>query len=290
MTDAANDSNWVIEVTEASFQNEVFERSKSTPVVVDFWATWCQPCRMLGPLLERLADEYAGRFVLAKAETEKVPQAAAQFQVQSIPAVYGVRDGQVVDFFVGLLGEEQIRSWLDRLLPTPAELLAQEAAQLEASNPRAALEKFAQAAALAPELPAAQIGRARLFVGLGDLVAAARIVEALEQRGFLEPEAEKVKAALQLQQQSEQAGDIEACRAAVAENPGDYSAQLRLAAALAGREQFEESLDLCLAIVEQDRHGVGEKAKERMVEIFRLLPEDSPLTTTYRRRLSSALY
>ena len=290
MSEADKPAPWVVETTAATFDDDVINRSQTVPIVVDFWAPWCQPCQMLGPILEKLAAEFDGRFVLVKANTEQVPQAAAQFSVQSIPAVYGVRDGEPVDFFVGLLSEEQIRAWLDRVLPSPAELLAAEGVKLEADDPAAALEKFAQAATLDPELPQAQIGRARLLLAGGDLDSAKRILDTLEARGYLEPEAQRAKAALLLQQQGAEAGDIEACRAAVQEHPEDFQLQLRLAEALAAREQYEESLQICLAIVEQDRHGVGEQAKKRMVEVFQLLPDSSELVTTYRRQLSAALY
>src|SRR3954454_20078938 len=96
-------SPWIIEADESSFQQEVVERSRQIPVLVDFWASWCQPCRLLGPILEKLAREYDGKFLLVEADTEKLPSIAAGFGVQSIPAVYALRDGQLVDFFVGLL-------------------------------------------------------------------------------------------------------------------------------------------------------------------------------------------
>src|SRR5438876_7604816 len=145
MPDAPQKSPWVIDARQETFQQEVVERSRGVPVVIDFWATWCQPCLLLGPILEKLADEYQGKFLLVKAETEKLPNIAAAFGVQSIPAVYGLRDGQLVDYFVGLLSEAQIRAWLDRLLPTPAEQLVAEAARLEQSDPAAAEARYREA-------------------------------------------------------------------------------------------------------------------------------------------------
>ena len=135
---ASDDSPWIIEADDATFQSDVAERSRELPVVVDFWAEWCQPCRMLSPILEKLAREFDGKFLLAKIETEKAPKIATAFGVQSIPAVYGLRDGQLVDFFAGLLPEVQIRSWIERLLPSPAEELVAEgrAALLPIHKPR----------------------------------------------------------------------------------------------------------------------------------------------------------
>src|SRR5438309_1424790 len=116
----------VFEVTSDNFVRDVIERSRETPVVVDFWATWCQPCKVLTPLLEKLARDSNGEFVLAKAETEALPEVAAEFGVRSIPAVYALRDGRVVDAFVGALPESSVRAWLKGVLPTPAERLVAE--------------------------------------------------------------------------------------------------------------------------------------------------------------------
>src|SRR5690242_3866512 len=120
-------SPWILEAEEATFQQQVVERSRELLVVIDFWAAWCQPCRLLGPVLEKFARDYDGKFLLVKAETEKLPGIAAGFGVESIPAVYAVRDGAIVDFFVGLRDERQFQAWVDRLLPTPAETLVAEA-------------------------------------------------------------------------------------------------------------------------------------------------------------------
>ncbi|MHC5543775.1 thioredoxin, partial [Singulisphaera rosea] len=114
----------VIDSNQDSFDKDVIEASKARPVVVDFWASWCQPCRILAPVLERVVGEFEGRLSLVKLETEQAPEIAARFGIRSIPAVLGFRDGKVVDSFVGVLPESAIRSWLERLFPTPGEVLA----------------------------------------------------------------------------------------------------------------------------------------------------------------------
>jgi len=284
-------TSFVIEATERNFQQDVIERSRAVPVVVDFWATWCAPCGLLSPLLEKLAREYDGRFVLAKVESDREPELAAQFGVRSIPAVFGVRDGRAIDAFVGVQSESMIRTWLDRLLPTPAETLAALARGLEMTDPQAAEAKYNAALSLERDLPAAQTGLARIALEQGRLDDALARIAALERRGFLEPEAEKVKAELTLRIQAQQAGGItlEAARAALAASPGDPNLKFQLAEALAAAGQYADALAFCLELVERDGKGIGEKARQTMIAIFQLQPPGSELVTEYQRLLSLAL-
>ena len=150
MSDPITTSSFVIEVTAKNFQEDVIDRSNSVPVVIDFWAAWCGPCRMLGPVLEKLAHEYNGKFILAKIDTDSDSELALQFGVRSIPAVFAVRGGQAVDGFVGVQPEAVIRTWIDRLLPTPAETLASEASQVEHSDPATATKNIRPPSRLTP--------------------------------------------------------------------------------------------------------------------------------------------
>jgi putative thioredoxin len=281
----------VIEVTGHSFQESVIERSRTAPVVVDFWAAWCAPCRRLGPLLEKLAQEYDGRFVLAKVDSDREGQLAAEFGVRSIPAVFGLRDGKIVDAFLGLQPESMIRAWIDRLMPTPAETLAAEAKALELTDLQGAQAKFTAALALQADLPVALTGLARIALEEDRLDDAAAHVAALERCGFLEPDAEKVKAELTLRIQAQQSGGIslEAARGALAAKPDDPSLKLQLAEALAAASQFPDALALCLELVERGGKEIGEKARQTMTTIFQLLPPTSELVTEYQRLLSLAL-
>jgi len=279
----------VIEPTTRTFEQDVIERSRAVPVVVDFWAAWCGPCKLLGPVLEKLAGEYAGKFILAKVDTERNQELALQFGVRSIPLVFGFRDGKIADAFVGVQPEAMIRAWLDRLLPTPAESIAAEASRLEATDVHAAEEKYNIALSLDPDLTAAHTGLARIALEQGRLEDAAARIASLERRGFLEPDAEKLKAELTLQLQAQNAGGVETARAAVAAKPNDLNLKFQLAEALAASRQFADALALCLELVERDRKGVGEKARQTMIAIFQLLPLDSDLVAEYQRQLSMAL-
>jgi putative thioredoxin len=279
----------VIEPTSEGFAVEVIERSHAVPVVVDFWAPWCQPCRILGPVLEKLAAEYGGKFVLAKVDTEKLTAIASGFGIRSIPAVFAIRDGQVVDSFVGVLPESALRAWIDRILPTPAEALVSEAKALEAADPEASRAKYLEAAALAPAEPLAKIGLARVELALGRPEAARDLISQLERRGFLEPEAENLKARLTLQAKPGPGEDIDALLEAHNAAPRDRARQLALAEALASASRYEEALEKALDLVEVDRRGTGEPARKLMIAVFQLLPPDSPLVAQYRRKLSVAL-
>ena len=279
----------IIEATPETFQRDVIDRSHEVPVVVDFWAAWCQPCRLLGPVLERLANEYEGQFVLAKADTERLPEIAAEFGVRSIPAVYGLRDGRVVDGFVGVQPEAAIRAFLGRLLPSPAEALVAEARGLEATDPRAAEAKYRQALGLSSAEPSAKIGLVRLLLAQDRAEEARALLEDLGRRGFLEPEAERLQAELDLRDRARGAGGVEAARAAVAAHPDDLGSKLKLAEALAAAGQYPEALEIGLDLVERDRRGVGEEARKLMLAIFQLLPGDSELASEYRRKLSLVL-
>lgn len=278
-------SPWIVNTTPESFEKDVFERSHELPIIVDFWAAWCAPCRALAPTLEALASEFEGKFILVKANTEEVPDAASKFNVQGIPAVYAVIDGEVVDFFSGALPEAQIRSWLDRLFAISAFA---EAKRLEETAPAAAEAKYRVLAEQEPNNAEFQIGLARTLLKQERMEDCQQIIDQLEDRGFLEPEAEKLKATLALH--SVEGVDLEGLKKQAAAEPNNFDLQLQLAEARAGAKQYEEALQACLAIVEQDRKGLGDSARQVMVDIFRVLPDDSELTSTYRRKLSMALY
>lgn len=283
-------SNWVVETTRESFIADVVERSEQVPVVVDFWASWCQPCRMLGPVLERLAEEYAGQFELVKADTDQMPDIAGQFGVQSIPAVFALRGGEIVDGFVGVLSEPQLRAFLDKLQPSAAQRAQANARDMEAADPAAAEAAYRQVLAERPNDVPASVGLARALAAQDRGDEARSVLAALAESGLIDEEGRALLARLDLQQHCAGEVSVDELRAAAEASPADYPKQLELARALAASGASEEALKLALSLVQRDLRGTGEEARQLMLQLFDLLGPDHPLVSPYRRKLASALY
>jgi putative thioredoxin len=279
-----------IDTTDATFEQDVIERSKEVPVVVDFWAEWCQPCRLLSPILEKLATDFAGKFVLVKANMERTQAVAAQLRVHSIPAVFGFRNGELLDSFLGLMPEHQIESWLQRLTPTEAEQRAAEATKIARIDPQVAEKQYREALELDANLPKAKIGLAALLLAQRRFEECSVLVEELERRDFLEPEAEQIRAALELLSKAREVGSVDECRTAVAAHPDQPDLKLKLVESLAAVGEYQEALETSLQLVRDYKRRFGDPARKVMVDIFRVLPNDSELTTVYRRKLAAALY
>lgn len=284
------DESRAVVVTAENFESAVVETSKTMPVIVDFWAPWCGPCRQLGPLLDKLAEEFAGRFRLAKVNTEEAPDLAAAFGVSSIPFVVALRDGQITDQFVGLLPEPQLREWITRQLPTPVDTLLAKGRELEANDAVGAESAYREAAALAPGDDRVRIALARVLLALDRDEEAATLIETLAARGYLEPEAETLQSQLALRAAAAETGGIEEAERAVADRPDDLELKIRLGDVLAVAGQHQRAMDVLLDVIRADRSGHGEAARESMVRIFDLLGPQNPLVSEYRRKLATALY
>ena len=283
-------SPYVTETTVDTFEADVVDKSMHCLVLVDFWAPWCEPCRLLGPILEKLTNELAGKVQLVKINVDESPDLAGAFGVQSIPVVVAMREGQPIDQFMGVVPEDQLREWLGGLLPSRSEELLRLGAELEAKDPPAAEAAYREALELAPDDDRAKVALARVILAQQRDDEAAKLIAELEQRGFLEPEAERVKSELALRAAAEEAGDLTEARKAAESHPDDSSLKLKLADALAVARKYEEALTICLELIARDKAGIGPEAKDTMVRIFDMLGPSSELTGTYRRKLSTAWY
>jgi putative thioredoxin len=213
---------WVIDVGDDDFEREVRQRSATTPVVVDFWAPWCGPCRTLGPVLERLTAEHTGAFVLAKVNVDEAPAVAQAFRVQSIPAVKGFRDGALVAEFVGAQPEAVVRELLARVLPSEADRLVAEAATLRAPDAEAKLES---ALALEPRHGRGLVALAHRKADAGDVTGALDLLSRVTPPSPVLADAERLAAELRMR--TADGADFAALQARVAEQPGDLGARAR---------------------------------------------------------------
>jgi putative thioredoxin len=283
-------SAWVRDVAEADFEREVIERSHERPVVVDFWAPWCGPCRMLGPLLERLAEEGGGDFLLAKVNVDEAPGLAAHFGIDGIPAVKAFRDGRLVLEFVGLLPEPQLRQFLDRVRPSEADRLAGQAGPLEETDPARAEELYRRAAELDRDHEAARIGLARVLLTRGRDEEAAEVLERLGPGGEQGAEYARLEAALFLRRHGREFGDAAALRKRVDADPENAQLRFELGSALAAAGRYPEALEQLLAAAARDRKLAAAKVREVMVKVFHAVGVRSPLADDYRDKLSRLLY
>lgn len=275
-----------VEVTSHSFAAEVLERSRSVPVLVDFWAPWCGPCRTLGPILERLAAEAGGAWVLVKINTDEDQELARAFEISGIPAVKAFRDGVVVDEFVGALREPQIREFLARVIPDEATRLATEArAALDGGDPARADSLFRAALERDAAQPDALLFAAERAVDAGDGARAQALLGRLRGRDRLVREKDVSRIALRAG-----GGAVAAARAGLEAAPHDPAAIHTLALALAGAEQYAESLDLLLGLVRSHRRWGDDAGRRAMLQVFDVLGAHHPLTDEYRRRLSMELF
>lgn len=283
-------SQWVIDTTTEKFEADVIERSADCPVVVDFWAPWCGPCQQLGPILEKLAVEYDGKFLLAKVDIDQNQEIAAACRVESIPYVLAFSEKQAVNQFVGLLPEPELREWLATILPSEADELVKQGQELEQTDAAAATDMFRKALEIAPQDDRIKIHLARSLAAQSLNEEAHAMIAELAQRGFLEPEAEAIKAQIELREAAAEAGGVTEARKAAEAAPDDLPAQLLLADALAVSGQHEEALGICLALIERDKGGIGNEAKETMVKIFEMPGTPPHLVSEYRRKLATAWY
>ncbi|HEX9179388.1 MAG TPA: co-chaperone YbbN, partial [Burkholderiales bacterium] len=276
---------------QASFQREVIERSKQVPVVVDFWAPWCGPCKALGPVLEKLAGEYGGRFVLAKVNSDDNQSLAAEWGVRGIPSVKAFLNGQLVDEFSGALPEASVRQFIDSLLPSPAEELAGAAMDAHwAGESERALAMLKQAREMEPANDAVKAQLAEVLLDRGDAPAAEAELAGLSDAARAEPRIAALAARVELAVSSAGLPDAATLEQAIAANPGDLDSRLKLAKLRAAQQEYEPAFEQLLEIVRRDRKFSDDAGRRTMLSLFEMLGSDNALVREYRRRLASALH
>lgn len=281
----------IISATMETFREDVIEQSQIRPVVVDFWAEWCAPCRQLIPLLEKLTEEAAGAFCLVKVNVDECPEIAGAFGVQSIPFVVAMVAGQPVSQFAGIQTEPQLKEWLKGFLPSPAVEAYEQGQQHEADGSLELAEAtYRKASELEPEAAEFRIAHARVLIELNRDQESREILDELNKRGFLEPEAQALVAQLEMRSKVEESGGVAEAKKALEANPSDLTLQLRLAEAYGADSRFEEACEMLLEIVKADRAGVGVQAKEVMVGLLTVMGAKSKLASEFRRKLATAFY
>jgi putative thioredoxin len=297
---AADAAGLIKDVSSASFMVDVIEASREVPVIVDLWAPWCGPCRQLGPAIEKVVREAKGKLRLAKVNIDDNPQIAQQFRVQSIPAVFAVADGRVVDGFVGALPESQVKSFAERLLAGHAgedeeatqiaEAIEQAKKLLDAGDAGTAAAIFDQVHQHMPDNLAAIGCLARAQVKSGDLAAAKTLLDTVPAEKAGDAEIAAARSALELAEQALKSGPLDELKAKLDANPKDHDARLDFANALYAAERQEEAVEQLLDLIRRDRKWNDEAARKQLVKLFEALGPTHPLVASGRRRLSSLLF
>lgn len=278
----------VFDATTETFEAEVLRKSLEVPVLVDFWATWCGPCKTLGPILEKLAGEYNGAFLLAKVDVDKEQQIAAAFQIRSVPTVFLVKGGQLVDGFPGALPEGQLREFLATHGIVPAEGAPAEDAPAPL-DPQAQVAALREAISAEPDKDELKLDLVLALLRTGEAPEAERLLDALPANLATDDRAVKARARLGFAAALKDAPAPEALRAAVQANPDDLRARhlLGVHALVAG--DSEQALEQFLDMLKRDRAYEDGLARKSLIDAFRVI-EDEALVSQYRRKMSSLLF
>jgi putative thioredoxin len=287
----------VKDVTTATFMAEVVDGSFDAPVIVDFWAPWCGPCKQLGPILEKTVRAANGAVRMVKLNIDENPEIAKQMRIQSIPAVYAFKDGRPVDGFVGALPESQVKQFVQRLGggkggPSPVEeALAMAKEALQAGDNGSASALYSQILQRDPANVEALAGLARATIAQGELAKAKQILARIPKESANHAEVAAARSALDLAEQAEKAmASAGKLRTRLAQNPDDHEARFELATALFGSGDREAAIDELLTLFKRDREWNEQAARKQLVKFFEVMGPTYPQTLSARRRLSSLMF
>jgi putative thioredoxin len=282
-----------METTLATFEKDVIAASTLAPVLVDFWAEWCGPCKTLGPMLEKLEAEYAGKWRLVKVNVDENQELAAHFQVRSIPHVVAFADGQPVDQFIGVLPESQLRAFIDRLVPEGAEAARVEAQAALAEGRRPdAYDALKAALAYDPGFDDARMDLIEMLLEDNQIDEARNQVDVLSPKTTqgIDPRFNAIKTRLDAVDAAADLPPTDALEARVAADPADLEARFDLASALIARRKYAGALEHLLAIVQRDRTFRDDIGRKTMLSVFDLAAHQPEIVAQWRRKLSAALY
>lgn len=279
----------VFDIDTANFETEVLQASMTTPVLVDFWATWCGPCKTLGPMLEKLAAEYNGAFRLGKVDVDKNQEMAGMFGIRSIPTVMMVKDGQLLDGFAGALPEGQLREFLSRHVQPLEDAGEPEAVPAEEESPAQAINRLQQEIAAAPDRAELKLDLALALMRNGQADAAEAELNALPANLATDARAVRLRSQLDLARALEGAPSLAELRQRVQADPADWAARDLLGVRLLLEDDPAAGLDQFIAILEKARDWNDAMAKKRLLAAFATL-DDADLVGRYRRRMASLLF
>jgi putative thioredoxin len=292
--EAPNTADLIKDTTTAGFRQDVIAESMQQPVLVDFWAPWCGPCKQLTPVIEKAVKAAGGKVKLVKMNIDEHPQIAGQLGIQSIPAVYAFDRGQPVDGFMGALPESQVKAFIERLVGPGGggaeELLAEAADRAKQGDVAGAAELYAAVLAEDPENLTALAALAKLHVDLKDFDGARRFLDMVPPAKASHPDVAGARAALELAEQAASLGDLADLERRIAANADDHQARFDFALGLNARNRREEAADHLLAIFKRDRTWEDEKARKELVKLFEAWGPMDPATIAGRRKLSAMLF
>jgi putative thioredoxin len=283
------DSQYIIDVTRENYA-QLMEASFKVPVLVDFWASWCQPCHALMPVLAKLAEEYQGKFLLGKLNTEEQQEIAARFGIRSIPTVKLFRDGEPVDEFMGALPEQAVREFLDRHVARESDVQVAEARKQQAAgNAAGAIVLLDEAREADPDNPRIVLALAEAQVAAGEIDAAEETLDSLPADERDKPEVASLRSRLFFEGQVADAPTAKELKARIADDQGDLEALYQLALRMVVEQEYDKGMELLLEVMRQDRNFGGGDARVGLLRVFELLGDDARVGD-YRRRMASLLH